>query len=69
MEHKDKMREEQYNQYLIQLTPKPIFNLNYYKGDDNYSDGDVENQILQIIAENEPEDYTKAIAKNYSWPV
>lgn len=69
MEHKDKMREEQYNQYMIQLTPKPIFNLNYYKGDDNYSDGDVENQILQIIAENEPEDYTKAIAKNYSWPV
>ena len=54
-------KEKSYYSYLKQLKPKPIFNLNYYKGDDNYSDGDVENQILQIIAENEPEDYTKAI--------
>lgn len=64
-----KMKYNQYNNYSEQLKPKPIFNLNYYKDDDNYSDGDVENQILQIIAENKPEDYTKAIAKNYSWPV
>ena len=58
-----------YKQYIEQLNPEPIFNLNYYKGNDNYSDGDVENEILRIIAENSPEGYTNAIAKNYSWPV
>ena len=58
-----------YKQYIEQLNPEPIFNLNYYKGNDNYSDGVVENEILRIIAENSPEGYTNAIAKNYSWPV
>lgn len=61
--------EKMYKQYLQQLNPKPIFNLNYYKNSDQYSDGDVENQILKIIAENEPEQYTKAIAEKYSWSV
>lgn len=65
----DGMTKELYNQYLQQLTPKPIFNLKYYKNNDQYSDGDVENQILKIIAENEPEQYTQAIAEQYSWPV
>ena len=49
------MTNNLYKQYLQQLTPKPIFNLKYYKNNDQYSDGDVENQILKIIAENEPE--------------
>lgn len=51
----DGMTNNLYKQYLQQLTPKPIFNLKYYKNNDQYSDGDVENQILKIIAENEPE--------------
>lgn len=58
-----------YEQYLKKYEPKPIWNLKFYKNDDQYSDGDVENQILKIIEENVPEDYTKAIAENYSWPV
>ena len=58
-----------YSDYIQQLNPKPVLNLEFYKNDDQYSDGAVENLILQIIAENEPENYTQAIAKNYSWPV
>lgn len=58
-----------YEQYLKKYKPKPIWNLKFYKNNDQYSDGEVENQILKIIEENVPEDYTKAIAENYSWPV
>lgn len=58
-----------YTKYIQQLEPKPAFNLSFYKEEDKYSDGDVEDQLLQIIAENKPEDYTIAIAKNFSWPV
>lgn len=58
-----------YEQYIEKLRPKPEFNLDYYKNDDRYSDGDVENQIVRIIAENEPEQYTEAISRDYSWPV
>ena len=61
--------EKIYEQYINRLNPKSIFNLNYYTCDDQYSDGDIENLLLQIIAENKPEDYTKAIANNYSWPI
>lgn len=58
-----------YEQYLEKLKPKPVWNLNFYKNDDQYSEGDIENQVLRLIAENEPEDYTTAIYKNFSWSV
>lgn len=48
---------------------KPKLNLDWYKGQDSYSDGDVETDIIRLILENEPEDYGKAIIENYSWPV
>ncbi len=51
-----------------ELEVKPKFNLKYYRGDDLYSDGDVEEKIIQIIRDNEPEDYSKAIYENFSWP-
>ena len=43
-------------------------NLKWYKDDDQYSDGDIENDIMEYVCQNEPEDYGKAIAENYSWP-
>lgn len=58
-----------YKKYIDKINPKPTWNLNYYKDDDKYSDGDVEDEILKIIADNEPEKYTEAIMENYSWPV
>lgn len=58
----------EYRNYIEKIKPKPIWNLKYYKDDDKYSDGDVEDEILKIIADNEPEKYTEAIMKHYSWP-
>ena len=58
-----------FHKYVEQLKPKPQFNLKWYDQKDLYSDGDVEEKIVQLIAENEPENYVKAIYDNYSWPV
>lgn len=49
--------------------PKPVFNTSFYKGEDLYSDGDVENEVIKIIAANPDTDYEKAISNNYSWSV
>lgn len=57
-----------YRELIEKLAPKPVFNLKWYKGGDLYSDGPVEDTIIKIIAENEPEKYTEAIANNMSWP-
>ncbi|MDE6208120.1 MAG: class I SAM-dependent methyltransferase [Lachnospiraceae bacterium] len=51
------------------LDIKPKFNLTYYKNDERYSDGSIENRIIDILADNEPEDYARAVIENYCWPV
>lgn len=50
-------------------TPKPIFNTDFYSGDDLYSDGDIEDKIISIIAQKPDTDYEEIISYNYSWPV
>lgn len=49
--------------------PRPKFNTQFYTGDDKYSDGDIEDEVLKIIAGNSNTDYEEAISNNYSWPV
>lgn len=49
--------------------PKPQFNTQFYKGEDLYSDGDVEDEVIKIIAGNETTDYESSVTENYSWPV
>ena len=44
-------------------------NLKWYKDDDRYSDGDVEEDIVRYIAQNRPEDYEKVIYENLDWAV
>lgn len=44
-------------------------NLKWYKDDDRYSDGDVEEDIVRYIAQNKPEDYGKVIYENLDWAV
>lgn len=44
-------------------------NLKWYKNEDGYSDGDVEDDIIKYIAQNESEDYGKVIDEHYNWPV
>lgn len=59
------MNEKDMKQFDI----KPKFNLQWYHGEDKYSDGDIEDTIIDIIKENEPEDYSGAIFHNNVWPV
>ena len=56
-----------YETLISQLNPKPKFNLDWYHDQDMYSEGEIEDTIIRLIAENEPEDYVQAIAGNYSW--
>ncbi|MFR4352685.1 MAG: class I SAM-dependent methyltransferase [Roseburia sp.] len=57
-----------YEEIIAQLNPSPKFNLSWYKNEDLYSDGDVEDTIIRLIAENEPEHYIDAIYDNFNWP-
>ena len=41
-----------YDELIKKMQPKPKFNLKWYKDADLYSDGDVEDKIIQLIAEN-----------------
>lgn len=53
--------------YIKELNPKPNFNLTWYKNEDLYTDGNVEDKIIELIAQNEPEDYVDAIYNNFNW--
>ena len=41
----------------------------YYTGQDLYSDGDIEDKMLDIAMYNPPEDFPKIIEAERSWPV
>lgn len=56
-----------YEKWIKMLQPKPEFNLRWYKNADLYSEGDVEDLLIELIAKNAPEDYVDAIRENYSW--
>lgn len=58
-----------YQELIEQMQPKPKFNLKWYQGEDLYSEGTIEDIILQMIAENNPEDYTEAIYERNCWSV
>ncbi len=56
-----------YENLLKQLKPKPKMNLKFYKGSDKYSEGAVEDKLIELIASAPEEDYTEIISQNYSW--
>jgi len=56
-----------YEELIKQLHPKPNLILKWYNGEDSYSEGDVEDKIIRLIAENSPEDYVSAIYDNFDW--
>ncbi len=58
-----------YEELMAQLTPRPRLNLTWYQNKDFYSEGEVEDTIVRLIAENEPENYVQAIADNFCWSV
>lgn len=63
------MENKLYKQYEERFEFKPHLTLDYYNGEDLYSDGDIEDVIVKILADNTPENYTQAVADNYCWPV
>lgn len=44
-----------------------ILNLEFYKGSDLYSDGDIEDELLEIVQNNE--DYTEILKKDNRWAI
>ncbi len=56
-----------YDELIRQLNPLPNLILDWYSGQDIYSEGDVEDKIIQIIAETPPDDYVEAIYANFDW--
>lgn len=41
----------------------------YYPGEDFYCDGVVEDEILEIVQNNRPEDFNRIIAETKQWPI
>lgn len=56
-----------YDELIKRLNPKPVFNLTWYKNEDLYSEGEIEDKIIDMIAGNETENYSKAIAEEFGW--
>ncbi len=54
--------------YLCASEIKPRFVTQYYSGKDSYSDGSVEDEIIDMIIDNNPEDYIHALSNKFSWP-
>lgn len=48
---------------------KVILNLEYYQGSDMYSDGDIENTLLEIVETYPEGEYGRLIEEKASWPV
>lgn len=55
-----------YEELIAKMNPRPKFNLQWYKNEDLYSDGEVEDFIIKIIAENRPEDYSNAVYEQFN---
>lgn len=58
-----------YEELIAKMNPCPKLNLQWYKNEDLYSDGEVEDFIIKIIAENRPEDYSNAVYEQFNWPI
>ncbi len=46
-----------------------VLDLTYYPGEDKYSDGAIEDEMLEIIQNHPVEEYPKIIEKKKSWPI
>lgn len=48
---------------------KVVLNLDYYQGADLYSDGPVEEELLEIVKTTQEAEYPRVIAEKSSWPI
>ena len=56
-----------YTELIEKMQPKPIFNLDFYKGEDLYCEGEIEDIMINLIAGSKPEDYSKVVYDNFNW--
>ena len=52
-----------------ELVGKVKLNYDYYPGKDLYSDGDVEDELLDIVTNHNEDDFNDVIAQKKSWPI
>ncbi len=57
------------NSDSMETVGKVNIDLTYYPGEDFYSDGEIEDELLRIAKEYSPEEIEDAIAENRSWPL
>ncbi len=48
---------------------KVVLDLSYYPGEDFYSDGTIEDEMLEIAMNNEPDSFPQIIEQKKSWPI
>lgn len=46
-----------------------ILNYDYYTGNDEYSDGIAEDELLEIVKEHDPKEFNDIINKKCKWPI
>lgn len=54
---------------MIEYVNKVKLDLTYYTGNDEYSDGDIEDEILDMVKNTEEEDYVKLLSNDNRWPI
>ena len=56
-----------YDDLIKKINPSPNFITTWYEGEDKYSEGEIEDKIIQLIATAPSDDYTDTIYQNFSW--
>lgn len=54
---------------MIEKIGNVIMNYDYYSGTDLYSDGDIEDTLLDIVKNHERNEFPAIIAESKSWPI
>lgn len=54
---------------ILEKTGNVTMDLTYYSGEDIYTDGAIEDELLEIAKNNPPEHFPEIIEKQKSWPI
>ena len=54
---------------MVEKIGNVTLDYSYYPGEDFYSDGDIEQDLLDIVKNYEPKDFHKVIQERKSWPI
>ena len=53
---------------MTEMIGRVALNLDYYEGQDLYSDGEAEEELLEIVKNHRPEEFPEIIREKGSWP-